>query len=63
MIEKLLLLMSEGRRKRLAHSIFKNKGDFLNTLSGNTRLHHWLKERRRSEDRRPAYPICEVLVQ
>jgi hypothetical protein len=44
MIEKLLLLMSEGRRKRLAHSIFKNQGDFLNALSGNTRLHHWLKE-------------------
>jgi macrocin-O-methyltransferase TylF-like protien len=42
-MKKLLLLMSEERRKRLASAMFRNQGDFLNALGGNTQLHHWLK--------------------
>jgi O-methyltransferase len=42
-MKKLLLLMSEPRRKRLAFSMFKNQGDFLNALGGNTKLHQFLK--------------------
>jgi O-methyltransferase len=43
MMKKLLLLMSEPRRKRLAFSMFRNQGEFLNALGGNTQLHQWLK--------------------
>jgi hypothetical protein len=43
MMKKLLLLMSEARRKRLAWSMFRNQGEFLSALGGNTQLHHWLK--------------------
>ena len=43
MMKKLLRLMSEARRKRIAHGMFKNQKDFLNTLGGNTQLHQWLK--------------------
>ena len=42
-MKKLLLLLSESRRKRLAFSMFKNQGDFLNALGGNTQLHLFLK--------------------
>ena len=42
-MKKLLRLMSEGRRKRIAYGMFKNQGDFLNAVSGNTQLHQWLK--------------------
>jgi O-methyltransferase len=42
-MKKLLLLMSEPRRKQLAFSMFKNQGDFLNALGGNSHLHQWLK--------------------
>jgi len=43
MIKNLLLLISEARRKRLAYLMFKNQGNFLNALGGNTQLHQWLK--------------------
>jgi len=42
-MKKLLLLMSEPRRKQLAYSMFKNQGDFLNALGGNSHMHQWLK--------------------
>ena len=42
-MKKLLLLMSESRRKRLAWAMFRNQGEFLNALGGNTQLHQWLK--------------------
>lgn len=42
-MKKLLLLMSEPRRKQLAFSMFKNQGDFLNALGGNSHMHQWLK--------------------
>jgi O-methyltransferase len=42
-MKKLLLLMSEARRKRLAYSILKNHENFLNALCGNTQLHRWLE--------------------
>ena len=43
MMKKLLLLLSESRRKRLAWAMFRNQGEFLNALGGNTQLHQWLK--------------------
>jgi O-methyltransferase len=43
MMKKLLLLLSESRRKRLAFAMFKNQADFLNALGGNAQLHRWLK--------------------
>ena len=45
-MKKLLLLMSESRRKRLAWAMFRNQGEFLNALGGNTQLHQWLKANR-----------------
>ncbi len=42
-MKKLLLLMSERRRKRIASAMFRNQADFLNALGGNTQLHHWLE--------------------
>ena len=42
-MKKLLLLMNESRRKRLAWTVFRNQGEFLNALGGNTQLHQWLK--------------------
>src|SRR6266852_2559622 len=43
MMKTLLLLMSESRRKRLAWAMFRDQGEFLNALGGNTQLHQWLK--------------------
>jgi O-methyltransferase len=40
---KILRLLSEPRRKRLAWAVFKNQGEFLNALGGNTQLHEWLR--------------------
>lgn len=41
-MKKLLLLMSESRRKRIASAMFGNQADFLNALGGNSQLHRWL---------------------
>ena len=38
-MKKILRLMSEPSRKRLAFALFKNQAEFLNTLGGNTWLH------------------------
>jgi O-methyltransferase len=43
MMKKILRLLSEPRRKRLAWAMFRNQAEFLNALGGNTQLHHWLK--------------------
>ena len=43
-MKKLLLLMSESRRKRIASAMFRNQADFLNALGGNTQLHRWLQD-------------------
>jgi O-methyltransferase len=42
-MKRLLRLMGESRRKRLAFSLFRNQGDFLNALGGNSQLHRFLK--------------------
>lgn len=42
-MKKLLRLMSEPRRKRLAYAMFKNQGDFLNALGGNAQMHRFLE--------------------
>jgi hypothetical protein len=43
-MKRMLRLMSEGRRKRLAFVLFKNQAEFLNALGGNTQLHRWLQK-------------------
>src|SRR5713226_5160051 len=43
MMKKILRLLSEPRRKRLASAMFSNQAEFLNALGGNAQLHVWLK--------------------
>jgi len=46
MMKKILRLLSEPRRKRLASAIFGNQAEFLNALGGNAQLHRWLRGQR-----------------
>src|SRR5712664_3218085 len=41
---KILRLLSEPRRKRLAPAAVGNKAELLNALGGNAQLHRWLRE-------------------
>jgi O-methyltransferase len=45
-MKKILRLLSEPRRKRLASAVVGNKAEFLNALGGNAQLHRWLREQR-----------------
>lgn len=42
-MKKILRLLSEPRRKRLASAAVGNQADFLNALGGNAQLHYWLR--------------------
>lgn len=42
-MKKILRLLSEPRRKRLASAAVRNQGEFLNALGGNAQLHRWLR--------------------
>src|SRR6266404_8560847 len=43
-MKRLLRLLSEPRRKRLASAAVSNQAEFLNALGGNAQLHRWLRE-------------------
>ena len=43
-MKRILRLLSEPRRKRLASAAVGNKAEFLNALGGNAQLHRWLRE-------------------
>jgi O-methyltransferase len=43
-MKRILRLLSEPRRKRLASAAVRNQAEFLNALGGNAQLHRWLKE-------------------
>jgi hypothetical protein len=43
---KILRLLSEPRRKRLASAAVRNQAEFLNALGGNAQLHCWLRGQR-----------------
>jgi O-methyltransferase len=43
-MKRILRLLSEPRRKRLASAAVRNQGEFLNALGGNAQLHRWLRE-------------------
>jgi O-methyltransferase len=45
-MKRILRLLSEPRRKRLASAVVRNQAEFLNALGGNAQLHRWLRERR-----------------
>jgi O-methyltransferase len=43
MMKKMLRVLSEPHRKRLASAMFGSQAEFLNALGGNAQLHQWLK--------------------
>jgi O-methyltransferase len=43
-MKRILRLLSEPRRKRLASAAVRNQAEFLNALGGNAQLHRWLRE-------------------
>ena len=45
-MKKILRLLSERRRKRIASAVVRNQADFLNALGGNAQLHQWLGKQR-----------------
>jgi len=45
-MKKILRLLSEPRRKRLASAAVMNQAEFLNALAGNAQLHRWLRGQR-----------------
>jgi len=45
-MKRILRLLSEPHRKRLASAVVRNQGEFLNALGGNAQLHRWLSGQR-----------------
>ncbi|HXN22769.1 MAG TPA: TylF/MycF/NovP-related O-methyltransferase [Candidatus Dormibacteraeota bacterium] len=45
-MKKILSLLSEPRRKRIASAAVRNQAEFLNALGGNAQLHRWLRAQR-----------------
>ena len=45
-MKKILRLLSEPRRKRIASAAVMNQAEFFNALGGNAQFHRWLREQR-----------------
>jgi len=56
-MKKILRLLSEPRRKRLASAAVRNQAEFLNALGGNAQLHRWLRGQRTFQYFRNRYDL------
>jgi hypothetical protein len=45
-MKRILRLLNESNRKRLAAAAVRNQAEFLNALGGNAQLHRWLRRQR-----------------